>query len=263
MNQLLLPTSYLPPLSYVALLLDCPCATIEIHETYPKQTHRNRCEIMTANGIMRLSVPVVRTSGNHTPTSDITISYAERWNIQHIRAIESAYSMTPYFLYLWDDLKAILLRRHYRLIDLNSEIMRYLFTKLNISCQLQYSEDYVSPQQAASNQLLDMRNMFAHNPSNEANPLTQLSHKSESNDSERRQLYYIESNTELAQVLPSRRDNDSERRHSSIQAFKQLKYYQLWADRLGFCPNLSIIDLLFNIGPAESRKYLSKLKADA
>ena len=237
MNQLLLPTSYLPPLSYVALLLDCPCATIEIHETYPKQTHRNRCEIMTANGIMRLSVPVVRTSGNHTPTSDITVSYAERWNIQHIRAIESAYSMTPYFLYLWDDLKAILLRRHDRLIDLNSEIMRYLFTKLNISCQLQYSEDYVPPQQAASNQQLDMRNMFAHNPSSEANPLTQLSHKSES--------------------------NDSERRHSSIQAFKQLKYYQLWADRLGFCPNLSIIDLLFNIGPAEARKYLSSLKADA
>ena len=226
MNQLLLPTSYLPPLSYVALLLDCPCAIIEIHETYPKQTHRNRCEIMTANGIMRLSVPVVRTSGNHTPTSDITVSYAERWNIQHIRAIESAYSMTPYFLYLWDDLKAILLRRHERLIDLNSEIMRYLFTKLNISCQLQYSEDYVSPQQAASNQQLDMRNMFAHNPSSEANPSNPLT-------------------------------------HSSIQAFKQLKYYQLWADRLGFCPNLSIIDLLFNIGPAESRKYLSKLKADA
>ena len=246
MNHLLLPTSYLPPLSYVALLLKSPCATIEIHETYPKQTHRNRCEIMTANGIMRLSVPVVRTNGNHTPTSDITISYAERWNIQHIRAIESAYSMTPYFLYLWDDLKAILLRRHDRLIDLNSEIMRYLFTKLNISCKLQYSEDYVTPQQAASNKQLDMRNMFAHNPSSEANPLTQLSHKSESN-------------TELAQVLPSRRDNDSERRHSSIQAFKQLKYYQLWADRLGFCPNLSIIDLLFNIGPAEAKKYLEQL----
>lgn len=246
MNQLLLPTSYLPPLNYVALLLKSPCATVEIHETFPKQTHRNRCEIMTANGIMRLSVPVVRTSGNHTPTSDITISYAERWNIQHIRAIESAYSMTPYFLYLWDDLKAILLRRHDRLIDLNSEIMHYLFTKLNISCQLQYSEDYISPQQASYNQQLDMRNMFAHNPSSEANPLTQLSHKSESN-------------TELAQVLPSRRDNDSERRHSSIQAFKQLKYYQLWADRLGFCPNLSIIDLLFNIGPAEAKKYLEQL----
>ena len=226
MNQLLLPTSYLPPLNYVALLLKSPCATVEIHETFPKQTHRNRCEIMTANGIMRLSVPVVRSSGNHTPTSDITISYAERWNIQHIRAIESAYSMTPYFLYLWDDLKAILLRRHDRLIDLNSEIMRYLLAKLNISCQLQYSEDYVNPQQASNNQQLDMRNMFAHNPSSEANPSNPLT-------------------------------------HSSIQAFKQLKYYQLWADRLGFCPNLSIIDLLFNIGPAEARKYLYSLKADA
>ena len=35
-------------------------------------------------------------------------------------------------------------------------------------------------------------------------------------------------------------------------------YYQLWADRFGFTPDLSILDLIFNLGP-ESALYLRGL----
>ena len=223
MNELLLPTSYLPPVSYLALLIGRSGATVEVCETFPKQTHRNRCEILTSNGIMRLSVPVVRTNGNHTLTQDIAVSYAERWNIQHIRAIESAYNTAPYFLYLWDPLKAILLERHERLIDLNAKLMGYLLSKLSIECQLSYSEEYLSDQQTAdSTQPLDLRDMFAHNPDGKAHTQSQTLNIQNSK-------------------------------------FNFQNYYQIWADRHGFCPNLSIIDLLFNLGPAESRNYLKAI----
>ena len=39
----------------------------------------------------------------------------------------------------------------------------------------------------------------------------------------------------------------------------QAQYYQLFSDRQGFMPNLSIVDLLFNMGP-ESILYLSTWK---
>lgn len=210
MNNLLIPTSYLPPIGYMALLSNTMNATVEVCETFQKQTHRNRCEILTSNGKMRLSVPVVRTNGNHTLTKDIGISYAERWNIQHIRAIESAYNNAPYFMYLWDDLKKILLKRHEKLIDLNQEVINYLFSKLSITCQMQYSEEYVSGQLAADGgKWLDMRGMFAH-----------------------------KSEAENKRCRP---------------------YYQVWNDRCEFHPNLSVIDLLFNIGPKESMEYLKVL----
>lgn len=37
-----------------------------------------------------------------------------------------------------------------------------------------------------------------------------------------------------------------------------LPYYQVWASRFGFTPNLSILDLIFNLGP-ESPLYLKKI----
>ena len=99
-------TAYLPPIAYVATLLHHPQALIEAKETFPKQTYRNRAEIMTAGGIRTLTVPVIRD--NHSRTEEVRIDYKERWNIIHLRTLSAAYSASPYFLYYKDDLEALL-----------------------------------------------------------------------------------------------------------------------------------------------------------
>ena len=97
MTTALFSIAYFPPISYVAALIQHNQIIMEAKETFPKQTYRNRMEIMTANGVKTLTVPVIRH--NHSRTEDVLIDYKERWNIIHLRTIEAAYSASPYYLY--------------------------------------------------------------------------------------------------------------------------------------------------------------------
>ena len=97
MSKILLSTAYLPPIEYFATILACDGFELENHEHYIKQSYRNRCKIMTSNGILDLSIPVNKVNGNHTLIKDIRISYLSNWQSNHWRAIESAYNKSPFF----------------------------------------------------------------------------------------------------------------------------------------------------------------------
>ena len=56
----LFTTAYFPSISYMARFLAEDEPFVEIWETYHKQTYRNRCRVMTANGVECMSVPVVK-----------------------------------------------------------------------------------------------------------------------------------------------------------------------------------------------------------
>lgn len=197
-------TAYLPSVSYMARVATYDTLAIEQKETFPKQTFRNRAAIATGNGPLMLNVPVVKPQGNHTPTDQILISYHEPWNIRHWRAIVSAYSAAPYFLYYRDELEQILLTPHQRLIDLNDALLHYLLKKLKLPCTITYTDTFTPPSDPPSS--LDFR--------------TRLTDKHSLNTSP---------------PLPA--------------------YPQVFDTRFGFQPNLSSIDLLFNLGP-EARLYL-------
>lgn len=141
----LFPTAYFPSIPLMAAMARAEVITIESNESFPKQTHRNRCVILTANGPMTLSVPVLRPNGTHTRTCDIGISYAEKWNVIHWRAIESAYNSSPFFLYYRDEIERILTSRHSSLLQLNEEILRFLLKKIRLERPIEYTTSYLKP----------------------------------------------------------------------------------------------------------------------
>ena len=55
----LFSTAYFPPIAWMAAARRYDTILIEAKETYPKQTYRNRTEIMTAGGVRVLTVPVM------------------------------------------------------------------------------------------------------------------------------------------------------------------------------------------------------------
>ena len=136
------PTSYLSDIQYVALFCQNEAPRIELYETYQKQSCRTRCNVMTANGLQTLSVPIVKTNGNHTLTKDIAISYKEPWQQIHQRCLEAAYRKTPYFDYYFPYLESAFSVKFDRLVELNEFCLKFILKVLKINKEIIYTEDF-------------------------------------------------------------------------------------------------------------------------
>lgn len=160
------PTAYFPCISYVARLLADDAPVIEIFDTYHKQTYRNRCHVMTANGVQMLSVPVKQVNGNHTMTKDMVISTVEPWQQIHRRCLESAYMSSPYFEHYYSYLSPIFEQRFEKLIDLNDAALKAILKMLKVKKEISYTSDYVKEADD------DFRNLFVKRPVENQSPIT-------------------------------------------------------------------------------------------
>lgn len=196
MGTLLLSTAYLPPVSWIRAALSAEKVLIEAHETYPKQTYRNRCRILAANGVLPLSIPVSKVDGKNTRTKDIEVFYDEAWQRLHWRSIDAAYSNSPFYLYYKDELERFYQKKYRFLLDLNMEITQTIFSMLGKSIDI------------------ELTSAFDHSPVEMEDLRNSISPK----------LF--------------------------IDEFQFPRYPQVFEERFGFQADLSIIDLLFNEGPA-------------
>lgn len=194
-SKLLLPVAYLPPVHYFAVMMQAGEVWIEQHETYPKQTFRNRCEIYSANGKLALSIPVNKVYGNHTQTKDVLLSAHQDWQAMHWRAIRSAYANSPYFLYYKDDIEPFFSKKFHRLLDFDLGLIRLLMDLTGIKKDIHLTKNY------------------------HANPPQQLDLR------------------------------DGIHPKKPFTRFPPPRYHQTFEEKFGFIPGLSMIDLLFNMGP--------------
>jgi len=204
-NTVLLSTAYLPPIEYFYYLFKSEHIIIEQLETYPKQSYRNRCEILTGNGKLSLSIPVRKVNGNHTLSKDIALFNEDKWQLNHWRAIQVAYSASPFLLYYEDELECFFTQEHNNLFKFNLGITKTLCSLIGFKPEISLAKTF----EKNPNNCLDLRNSI------------------------------------------------SPKKPSTIDHFSA--YIQVFSDRYPFISNLSIIDLLFNLGP-ETGEYLRKLQ---
>lgn len=202
--MILLSTAYLAPIEYFALLYQHKDCMIDVEEHYLKQSYRNRCIVGTAQGVMSLTIPVIKKNGNHTKVKDIEISYAENWQQHHWRSIVSAYNQSPYFLYYQDELIPFFEKKYEYLAEFNLELTQLLLNLLEIENTIQKTTSFITSDHKG---IIDLRNSI--HPKKESR-------------------------------------------------IKFENYIQVFNDRNRFLPNLSILDLLFNLGP-ESLTYLENI----
>ncbi|RSK36126.1 WbqC family protein [Hymenobacter metallilatus] len=172
MSAVLFESQYHPPIAFFAALLGADALWLETHDHYRKQTYRNRCLILTAQGVQPLSVPVI--DGNRSEkvlTSEIEIDYRQNWVHRHWRTLQTAYSGTPYFEYYADYLHDIYTQKPRRLFELNQLLLQFYFRCLRLRLPIHLTPDYQPPTHLPSappTLLLDRRDWLtpkaAHQP---------------------------------------------------------------------------------------------------
>ena len=137
---MVLPTTYLGSVEWYRRFLANPSAVqIEVMESFPKQTYRNRCTITTPDGPLTLSVPVKRADSKQL-TRDVEISYQQKWQHQHWIALMSAYKRTPYFDYYADCFRPFYEKETKFLVDLNEKLHNVIVSLVqNSSTMVQHS----------------------------------------------------------------------------------------------------------------------------
>ena len=138
----ILPSAYMPSVEYVARLLR-EDAVIDLGENYVKRSERNRALILSANGVMPLTVHVENANRPRQPMRDVRIDYSKRWQHQHWVSILSAYKSSPYFDYFADAIEPFYRREWQFLVDYNMEYLDALLRLLGSNAAVKTSEQYI------------------------------------------------------------------------------------------------------------------------
>lgn len=128
---MVLSIEYFPTIEFFAIAARNSIVYLEAHEHYCKQSYRNRCRILSANGPMDLNFPIVHDGS--TLITDIKVDYSTPWVVKTERAISSAYCSSPFFEYYRDSLFDILDSHPATLWELDMSIIRYFASKIGLA----------------------------------------------------------------------------------------------------------------------------------
>ena len=204
----MLSTAYFPPAEYFSLIAHASKVSIEKWENYHKQTYRNRCNILGANGMLSLTIPVSRGSFHKTAIRDLQIDPTRNWQDIHLRSIESGYATAPYFEYYFDIIKDVIQGRYKFLLDLNMASLHSIMKTSGLDAEVFLTDGFV-PENADGD---DYR--------------------------------YL--------IIP--------KKPGQVKNYHEQLYTQVFSDRFGFIPGLSIIDVLLNNGPGTKALLLRSLE---
>ncbi len=142
-GKAILSTAYFPPIQYISKFLIYSTVEIEKYENYNKQSFRNRCIILGANGPLSLSVPVQKNVHPKIPISQVKLDYDTNWPKIHWKAIEAAYKRSPFFEFYADDFYPYFEQKFDLLLTYNWSILEKILLRIGIESKFEFSESFI------------------------------------------------------------------------------------------------------------------------
>ena len=231
MTTALLQTTYFGPVQWYQKLKRYDHCVIEQYDSYQKQTYRNRCVIATANGLQALTVPV-EVGGKKEEVREVRISDHNQWRRVHWNALQSAYSESPFFEYYADDIRPLFEQKYEFLIDFNEAIRQKMCELLDIDTSVSYSSGF---RVQGSGFMVQGSGFRVHG----SGFMVQDSGVRVQDSG-----FMVQGSgfKDFREVIHAKHPQDD-------PEFQPRSYWQVFQHRYGFQPNLSILDLLFCMGP--------------
>lgn len=212
-------SNYIPWLGYFDMINSVDEFVLFDDVQYTKRDWRNRNDIKTPNGKLRLTIPVQTKGSFYQKIKDTKISDIN-WNNNHWQTIKVNYKKSEFFNEISEFLEPLYLKNNFKyLSEINYNFIHSICSYLQISTKISNSNDY---------EIIEGK----------SERLASICAQSNS-------TVYISGNAAKS-YLDEDLFNDNNIMVKWFEYKEYKEYNQLWGS---FIQNLSIIDLLFNCGP--------------
>ena len=214
--NLLTDLQYFPPYNLFKISYKFSNIVFEQYEYYQKMSFRNRCQIAGAEGMINLSVPLAKGRDQKSIMKDVKISDRVNWQDQHWKTILSCYSRSPWFEYYRDSLEDVYKRPFVFLLDWNLYCFEWAIRALRMPVNFSLTDEYRKVYDETD--WVDWRGRL------------------------------LPKDRDLVLNIPILGNGIA----GAEETKQPVKYRQVFEERTGFLPNLSILDLLFCEGKRAS-----------
>ena len=215
---------YLPWLGFFKKMMNVELFVFLDDVQFRKKGWQNRNRIRINDGTTLLSIPVHTHS--YPKINEVTIDNEKNWSMRHKKSILYNYARAPYFGEIKDFIESIFEKKFQYLVDLNTEIIKFVMNELEIKSKIVFSSE-LEISKKGSDRGIDIC-------------------KAVGADHYITGTFWAESNLRVEEFKKSNIDVE-------FQKFQHPTYKQIHGE---FIPEMSIIDLLFNEGRKEAKKIL-------
>jgi hypothetical protein len=220
---------YIPWIGFFDKLARCDVFVIYDDAQYVHGGYHNRNRVRTSKGWRWITIPIMH---NHPQMiKDVRIS-GEQWRKDHLQILTQTYEKTPYFNTYFPLIEEAISFNHELLIGLNLHLLKNISEALDIKVKMVRSSEFPYHGQEKNEKLISM-------------------------------CKFIGSDTYLSGSGGKAYVDEKAFVNSNIKLQWHQYTHPTYAQNFeGFQPNMSIVDLLFNVGPQAKEVILSGGKVE-
>jgi hypothetical protein len=124
--MMLIDYQYFGSICFIELIYNQKQLCFDKEAAFTKMSFKNRMVILSAQGPLNLTIPILGGREQKIAIKDILIAYDAPWQAQHCKAIKTCYKRAPYFEYYEADIEKLYTTKKEYLVDFLEDCHQFI-----------------------------------------------------------------------------------------------------------------------------------------